>query len=127
MSHHLVLTVGDHTQNGFISLARFAMPSLEAARAACDEVNALIDPDSVDIDTDDYTFILDIWEVGNNPKTWGSSDNSNMFSTQIAMRLAPDQVQEWLAARPDPNEWPTFAQDGPWLAWPLTQKQELAA
>lgn len=126
MRHHLVLTVADHTQNGFISLARFAMPSKEAARAACDEINALIDPDSVDVGSDDYTFILDIWEVSGEP-TWGCSDNSNMFPSQIAMRLAPDQVREWLATRPDPNKSPTYKQEGPWLDWPLARHQELAA
>jgi hypothetical protein len=90
---HLTLTVADHMQNGFVSLARFRFENEQAAKAAMAYVEAMIDPDAApNRMTDDYNFILDLWTSDDD----GIDETSEELPTQLAMRLARDQVQEWL-------------------------------
>ena len=95
------LTVGDHEQNGFIHLARWQFPDEAAARAFIAAENAAIPEDAEpDAKTDAFTFILDLHE---GVRCENMVDNSKNLPMQSAMRLAPEQVQQWLAERPDPD------------------------
>ena len=94
--NHLILTVADHEANGFIALARFNMPRA-FCEAAIQVVNGLIEPGSCDRGNDAFNFILDMWDDG------GTVGESDTLPLQMAMRLAPDQVQAWLNERPDPE------------------------
>jgi hypothetical protein len=93
MAWTVVLTVVDHEQNGFVSLARWEFPNEAAARAFMAAEDAAIpegaEPDSRDPDVA-FTFLLDL-------------DNGRNLPLQAAMRLAPDQIREWLTERPDPD------------------------
>lgn len=95
------LTVGDHDQNGFVHLARWQFPDEAAARAFIATENAAIpagaEPDHM---TEPFTFILDLHE---GVRCENMVDNSRNLPMQSAMRLAPDQVQWWLNARPEPD------------------------
>ncbi|MCA1831250.1 MAG: hypothetical protein LC750_00620 [Actinobacteria bacterium] len=95
------LTVGDHEQNGFVHLARWQFPDEASARAFIAEENAAI-PDGAEPDhkTEPFTFILDLhegWRCEN------MVDNSRNLPMQSAMRLAPNQVRNWLDERPEPD------------------------
>lgn len=101
MTWTVVLTVADHEQNGFVSLARWNFRNEAAARAFIEAENAAIpdgaEPDHRDPDTA-FNFILDLCDGRHN-----TVDDSRNLPLQSVMRLAPDQVREWLTERPDPD------------------------
>jgi hypothetical protein len=117
MAWSVVLTVADHEQNGFMSLARWQFPDEAAARAFIEAENAAIpdgaEPDHLDPDVS-FNFLLDLADG-----RWDVVDNSRNLPLQAAMRLAPEQVRAWLAERPDPNAHPIACSWGPLLAVPL--------
>jgi hypothetical protein len=96
----IVLTVGDHEQNGFVALAKWSHLEEAEARAAIDAVDASIPEEAEpDIETAAFTFILDLMNENGD-----LIDNSKrQLPTQTAMALAPDQVRQWLEERPDPD------------------------
>lgn len=97
---HIELCVGDHVQNGFCYLAQWSKADESTCRAALDAVDEMIDPEAEpDHKTEDYTFLLDLWDGPNNCV----DNNKRNLPLQIAMRIAPDQVREWLEKRPDPD------------------------
>jgi len=100
----VVLTVADHEQNGFVSLARWIFPDEAAARTFIEAENAAIpegaEPDHRDPDVA-FTFILDLWDGPD--YSAGTVDNSRNLPMQSVMRLAPDQVSRWLDERPNPD------------------------
>lgn len=110
MTWTIVLTVGGHEQNGFVHLARWHFPGEGAARAFIAAENAAIQPGSEpDLETDAFTFILDLHDVDLAADYPNIVDTSREIPTQQAMRLAPAQVQQWLAERPEPDSvtgWP---------------------
>ena len=95
------LTVGDHEQNGFVHLARWQFHDEASARAFIEAENAAI-PEGAEPDhmTDAFTFILDLHE---GVRCENMTDNSKNLPMQSAMRLAPDQVRQWLDERPEPD------------------------
>lgn len=119
MAWTVVLTVADHEQQGFLSLARWQFPNEAAARAFIATEDTLIpegaEPDHRDPDVA-FTFLLDLangrWEV---------TDNGRNLPLQAVMRLAPDQVRQWLTQRPDPNALPIANSWGPLLPTPIQQ------
>ena len=97
------LTVADQSKNGFIGLARWNCPDEATARNAIQAVDALVDNDmEPNLVQEDYFFVLDLHLVKN-----GSLDDiingDRLLPLQIAMRLAPEQVTQWLNTRPDPD------------------------
>lgn len=101
MAWTVVLTVADHEQNGFASLARWEFPNEVAARAFMAAEDAAIpegaEPDHRDPDIA-FNFILDLADG-----RYETVDNGRCLPLQAAMRLAPEQVRDWLAERPDPD------------------------
>ena len=99
---HVLLTVGDHEQNGFVHLCRWNFQTEADASAFIVAVDHQIDdgsdPDHRDPDVP-FTFILDLMQ-DRNTMIDGSPRN---LPLQLAMRLAPEQVQAWLSERPDPD------------------------
>lgn len=97
----VVLTVGDHEQNGFIHLARWQFPEEADARSFIAAENAMIadgaEPDHM---TEPFTFILDLHE---GVRCENMVDESRNLPLQSVMRLAPDQVRQWLDERPEPD------------------------
>ena len=95
----VVLTVADHDQNGFVHLARWDGFSETAARQFIETIDDLVSDDSEpDNKTASFAFILDLWDGQD------CIDNGNRsLPTQVAMSLAPEQVQNWLLERPDPD------------------------
>jgi hypothetical protein len=97
---YVVLTVADHERNGFIALARWPTMSEVDARAfiqAADD--AVTEESEPDIKTASFTFVLDLMELNGDCIDTGKK----CLPTQIAMKLAPDQVRQWLDERPDPD------------------------
>ena len=98
---HVVLTVADHEQNGFVAPARWPDMTEGEARSFIEKQDALVDDDSEpDIKTASFTFILDLM----------SSENGDLIDTgkrclptQVAMNLARGPVSRWLDERPDPE------------------------
>lgn len=107
------LTVGDHEQNGFVHLARWQFTSEAAARAFIAAENEAI-PEGAEPDhmTEPFAFLLDLHE---GTRCDNMVDNSRNLPLQSAMRLAPDQVRNWLNERPDPD---SVTRLGPLLAVP---------
>lgn len=100
MNGYLVLTVADHLKDGFVNLAHWKFDKLEDAREALSAVNGLLPDDNpADAHADDFNFILDLHEGELDNHT----DDSDLLTMQVAMKLAPDQVSEWLSDRPDPD------------------------
>lgn len=101
MTWFVTLTVADHEQNGFVALARWNFPKEVAARAFIAAENAAI-PDGAEPDHRDpdvaFNFILDLHD-----ERGDTVDDSRNLPLQSVMRLAPDQVREWLTERPDPD------------------------
>lgn len=99
----VVLTVADHEQNGFVALARWQFADETLARAFIAAEDAAIsegaEPDHRDPDIA-FTFILDLHDG-----RYNCVDSGRNLPTQAAMRLAPDQVREWLNMRPAPDDW----------------------
>ena len=95
------LTVGDHEQNGFVHLARWQFSDEAGARAFIvaenDAIQEGAEPDHM---TEPFTFILDLHE---GVRCENMVDNSRNLPMQSAMRLAPDQVRQWLDERPVPD------------------------
>lgn len=102
MAWTVVLTVADHEQNGFVSLARWEFPNEAAARAFIAAEDAAI-PDGAEPDHRDpnvaFCFILDLANG-----RYETVDNGRNLPLQAAMRLAPEQVREWLDVRPNPDD-----------------------
>ena len=98
--YSLTLTAADHRQNGFVALARWTGLSEAEARARIAAIDAMVSDDSEpDIASADFTFILDLHD----PRLDLIDNGKRCLPSQIAMMLAPDQVQQWLADRPDPD------------------------
>jgi hypothetical protein len=97
----VILTVADHDQNGFVSLAIWPGLSEADARRFISDADALVSDDNEpDIKTAAFTFILDLIDQRS-----GMIDNGKrLLPTQVAMSLAPDQVQDWLNERPRPDD-----------------------
>lgn len=96
----VVLTVADHEQNGFVSLAQWVGMNESEARAFIAEQDALVSDDAEpDIMSAPFTFILDLFSQGDLIDT-----GEHSLPLQVAMKLAPKQVQEWLNKRPFPND-----------------------
>ncbi|MGN6537589.1 MAG: hypothetical protein ACTHKQ_17905 [Mesorhizobium sp.] len=97
---HVVLTVADHEQNGFVALAQWSNLSEKQARAFIDKQDAAVSDESEpDINTAAFTFILDLMESDGDCIDTGK----RQLPTQIAMSLAPAQVSRWLDERPFPD------------------------
>lgn len=97
---HVVLTVADHDQNGFVALARWpTMPETEARAFIAAQDARVDDENEPDIKTASFTFILDLMEANGDCLDTGT----RCLPTQVAMSLAPDPVRRWLDERPDPN------------------------
>lgn len=98
---HVVLTVADHEQNGFVALARWPdMPEADARTFIATEDASITDENEPDIKTGPFTFILDLIDANGD-----MIDNSKRcLPTQNAMALAPEQVRRWLAERPVPDD-----------------------
>jgi hypothetical protein len=99
LRHEVILTVADHDKNGFVHLARWPNLSEIDARAFIGSIDGEITDDSEpDIKTASHTFILDLWDGRD------LIDNGKrLLPMQVAMSLAPDQVQDWLNERPEPD------------------------
>lgn len=96
----VVLTVADHEQNGFVSIARWTSQSEAEARLFIASIDAGIDDDSEpDNKTAAYAFVLDLIDANGDCVDTGK----RMLPTQVAMSLAPDQVRRWLEERPIPD------------------------
>lgn len=99
----LRLTVADHEQEGFVHLARWARTDRASAMKTIDRVMDLIDadaePDRVEAP---FWFILDLVEADGFSQEY---EGPKMLPTQIASRLAPEQVARWLRDRPDPDSY----------------------
>lgn len=96
----VILTVADHEQNGFVSLARWTGLSDTEARAFIASIDATVDDDAEpDNKTAAYAFILDLIDGNGDCIATGK----RMLPTQVAMSLAPVQVRHWLEERPDPD------------------------
>lgn len=97
---HVVLTVADHEQNGFVSLARWPDTIEAEARAfIARQDESITDESEPDIKTAPFTFILDLMEANGDMIDSGK----RCLPTQNAMALAPDQVRRWLDERPVPD------------------------
>ncbi|MBZ9759431.1 hypothetical protein LB553_00830 [Mesorhizobium sp. CA8] len=98
--NHVVLTVADFEQNGFVALAQWSGLSEEAARSFIAEQDAAVSDDAEpDSDTAPFAFILDLMT----PNGDCVDNGKRMLPTQVAMSLAPEQVRLWLEERPDPD------------------------
>ncbi len=98
--YSLTLTAADHRQNGFVALARWKGLSETEARAHIAAVDAMVSDDSEpDIKNCDFSFILDLHD----PRYDQIDTGKRCLPSQIAMTLAPDRVQQWLADRPEPD------------------------
>ncbi len=97
---NIILTVADHEQNGFVALATWnGLPEPEA-RALISAIDASIsDEAEPDIKTAAFTFILDLINGDDDILDTGS----RCLPTQIAMAIAPAEVQRWLNERPAPD------------------------
>lgn len=95
----VVLTVADREQNGFVALARWPALKLDEARGLIEAIDATISDDAEpDIETAAFTFILDLWDGD-----YTIDNGKRLLPTQVAMSLAPEQVQHWLNERPSPD------------------------
>jgi hypothetical protein len=116
MAWTVTLTVADHDQNGFLSLARWQFFDGASARAFIAAADAAI-PDGAEPDNRDpdvaFNFLLDLYSGQHDLE-----DNGRNLPLQVAMRLAPDQVRAWLDKRPDPNALPMANFWGPLLPMP---------
>jgi hypothetical protein len=97
----VILTVGDHEQNGFVHLARWRFADEAEARRFIAEQDARV-PEEAEPDhmTEPFTFILDLM-AGPCDMIDNSERNLPM---QNAMALAPEQVRHWLDERPEPDD-----------------------
>lgn len=98
---HIILTAFDGPANGCIALARWNAGSEAEARQSLAAVDELI-PEGAegDMGEDEIAFLLDLHDaVGD-----GIDNNAKPLPMQIAMRIAPEQVRDWMAERPDPDE-----------------------
>lgn len=94
------LTVADHDRNGFVSLAEWGPLPEQDARRFIAAIDAMVSDDAEpDIKTAPFTFILDLVAPNEDLIDTGKRH----LPTQTAMSLAPEQVQHWLSARPDPD------------------------
>lgn len=101
MMPKIILTVADHEQNGFVSLAQWPGLTEDQARHIIDAIDAGIsDEAEPDIKTAPFTFILDLMDDGNGDLF---DTGKRMLPMQVAMSLAPEQVRHWLDERPDPD------------------------
>lgn len=98
--YDVILTVGDHEQNGFVHLAKWRFSDEDTARAFIVEQDARVPPEAEpDHKTEPFTFTLDLM-AGPCDMIAGGKRNLPM---QNAMALAPEQVRRWLEVRPDPD------------------------
>ncbi len=96
----IILTVADHEKNGFIPLGRWTGIEHDQAMSIIAAIDTQIDTEAEpDIETADFTFILDL------------NDGSSLVDTgkrnlplQIAMKLAPEEVSQWLVEKPEPDD-----------------------
>lgn len=94
------LTACDHEQNGFVHLALWCHGSEAEARYMIEAVDAMVERDAEpDNSTAAFAFILDLVSSDGDCHDTGK----RMLPTQIAQRLAPDQVTAWLEERPEPD------------------------
>jgi hypothetical protein len=101
MSWSVILTVGDHEQNGFVALAQWPRLSEPDARRFIANTDALVSDDNEpDVKTAAFTFILDLVD----PRSDVIDNGKRLLPTQVAMSLAPQQVRDWLHERPVPDD-----------------------
>lgn len=94
------LTAADHEQNGFVTLAQWLVADEALARRIVSQIDGTIsDEQEPDIRTAPFTFILDLVDANSDLVDTGL----RQLPLQVAMRLAPEQVQDWLNSRPDPD------------------------
>ena len=99
MAVSVFLTVADHDANGFVHLGQWPFHSEALARDFMASVDRSIDPEAEpDQETANYWFILDLWN-GNDR----IAENERRIPLQTAMRLATDNVRNWVLERPDPD------------------------
>lgn len=97
---HLTLTAADHKKNGFVSLANWKVQSEKIGLQIIEKVDAMIpDGSEPDVKECEFNFILDLNEDTHNLL----HETTKPIPTQVAMKLAPDQVQKWLNERPEPD------------------------
>lgn len=97
----IVLTVADHDRNGFVELASWRGLCEIHARRLLERIDSLVSDESEpDDETTPFSFVLDLKTDDDGTIV---DTTSRSLPMQIAMRLAPEQVQSWLIARPDPD------------------------
>ena len=97
---NIILTVADHEQNGFVALAAWNDLPEAQTRAIISAIDASIsDEAEPDIKTAPFTFILDLMNGDEDLLDTGT----RCLPMQIAMAIAPAQVQRWLNERPAPD------------------------
>lgn len=95
----IILTACDHSQNGFVALARWPGLTLDEARDVLASVDASFPQDAEpDSSTEEFTLVLDLYE-----EPYTLLDNSRNLPLQIATRLGGDELFRWLNERPDPE------------------------
>lgn len=97
------LTVADQAQNGFVSIATWRCDSIDQAHTTARNIDDLV-PEGAegDLETDDYAFILDLHDTDDGQPNM-VAQGAKALPLQIAHRLAPNQVSNWLSERPDPD------------------------
>lgn len=113
----IILTVADHEQDGFLALAHWPVTSMADGLAAIRAVDASIsDEEAGDSKVDAFNFLLDLHSDAHNC----DDTSEKCLPLQLAMRIAPDAVQNWLNTRPNPNKMPYADSWGVRLSDPLT-------
>ena len=98
--NRVVLTVADHEQNGFVSLAKWSgLTEAEALEFISATDASVCDESEPDIKTAPFTFIMDLMDDNGDL----IDNGKRMLPTQTAMALAPEQVRQWLEERPEPD------------------------
>ena len=100
MTAFISLTAVDFDQNGFVELARIHMDNLTDAEDTIRAVErATPNEASPSPEDDSFGFILDGFISVDDVLV----ETEKVLPLQTAMRIAPDQVTNWLHQRPDPD------------------------
>ena len=96
--HVIRMTVADHLNNGFVTLAQTPTMSLEYAQRYLNNVAERIDKSALPDENSDYWFLLDIFSIKAGEVDTHVSELK--LTLQEACRIAYDDVQWWLNERP---------------------------